>query len=210
MMFVALLGDSILDNAPYVGGGTPVIGHVTAAIPEGSTATLLAVDGSRIENIGEQLSRLPSGVTHLVISVGGNDAIDCIDVFDEPVRLVSEALTALGERRSRFWLAYKEMVQQVSALALPTVLCTIYNPRFDEPGIQGRASTALALFNDCIILEAQERGFPVIDLRRVCTSDDDYANPIEPSDQGGARIAQAISRVVGTHDFSVPHCRLYS
>lgn len=152
MMIVALLGDSIFDNAPYVAGGTPVIDHLSGTLPEGSMAALLARDGNRIGDIGEQLLKLPAGVTHLVISVGGNDAIDCIDVFDEPVRLVSEALTALARRRSGFQQAYEAMAQQVAALSLPTVLCTIYNPRFDEPALQDKTCTALMLFNDCIIL----------------------------------------------------------
>jgi hypothetical protein len=32
----------------------------------------------------------------------------------------------------------------------------------------------------------------VIDLRFVCSSPEDYANPIEPSSKGGAKIARCI------------------
>ncbi len=53
-----------------------------------------------------------------------------------------------------------------------------------------------------VISEATGAGLPLIDLRRVCTEDADYANPIEPSATGGARIARAIARVVQEHDFS--------
>jgi len=34
-------------------------------------------------------------------------------------------------------------------------------------------------------------------LRLICDEDADFANPIEPSARGGAKIAQAISRFAG-------------
>ena len=45
-------------------------------------------------------------------------------------------------------------------------------------------------------------GLPVIDLRAVCSEIADYANEIEPSAIGGAKIADAICRVVTGHDFA--------
>jgi hypothetical protein len=34
-------------------------------------------------------------------------------------------------------------------------------------------------------------------LRLICDEDADFANPIEPSARGGAKIAQAISKFAG-------------
>ena len=48
------------------------------------------------------------------------------------------------------------------------------------------------VFNDVILRVAVEYGLAVIDLRFVCTEPSDYANPIEPSSIGGAKIARAI------------------
>jgi hypothetical protein len=42
---------------------------------------------------------------------------------------------------------------------------------------------------------------PLIDLRLVCNEDADFANPIEPSVRGGAKIATAIAALVAEHDF---------
>jgi hypothetical protein len=42
---------------------------------------------------------------------------------------------------------------------------------------------------------ASEEALTVIDLRLVCNEPRDYANPIEPSSHGGAKIAKAILRV---------------
>ena len=67
------------------------------------------------------------------------------------------------------------------------------------------AAAGLALFNDVITREAFGRGLPLVDLRLVCGEDADYANPIEPSARGGAKIAGAIAELVTGHDFA--RCR---
>jgi len=36
----------------------------------------------------------------------------------------------------------------------------------------------------------------VVELRLVCSEPADYANPIEPSVRGGAKIARAVARAV--------------
>jgi hypothetical protein len=59
MGHLVLLGDSTLDNAAYVRGGPSVIDQVRRHLPEGWRASLLAVDGSRIEDVHRQLHRLP-------------------------------------------------------------------------------------------------------------------------------------------------------
>jgi hypothetical protein len=38
-------------------------------------------------------------------------------------------------------------------------------------------------------------------LPLICDEDSDYANPIEPSEAGGAKIADAIIRLVSAHNF---------
>ena len=44
--------------------------------------------------------------------------------------------------------------------------------------------------------QALAAGCPVIDLRRVCNERSDYFNPIEPNEQGGGKIAEAIVDVL--------------
>ena len=63
---------------------------------------------------------------------------------------------------------------------------------------------ALALFNDVIIQVAMENRLSILDLRTVCNSPEDYANPIEPSSIGGAKISEAIIRAV-TAPFASNH-----
>jgi hypothetical protein len=52
------------------------------------------------------------------------------------------------------------------------------------------------VFNDVILRVGIEFGLAIIDLRFVCSSAADYANPIEPSSIGGAKIARAIVNLV--------------
>ena len=77
---------------------------------------------------------------------------------------------------------------------LPTAICTIYEPRFPETDRRRLVATALAVLNDCITREAFLRGLTLIDLRVIFDEDADFPNPIEPSVQGGMKIARAAFR----------------
>jgi hypothetical protein len=81
-------------------------------------------------------------------------------------------------------------------LRLPLTLCTIYNGGFPDGDFQRLVSTALMVFNDVILRVGIEFGLAVIDLRFMCSAPADYANPIEPSSVGGAKIARAILSLV--------------
>jgi lysophospholipase L1-like esterase len=194
---VVLLGDSIFDNATYIEAGTPdVVRQVRQRLPYGSKATLAAVDGSKTRDVREQLRRLPPEATHLVVSAGGNDALDSSDFLTAPASSTAEALLGLADIADEFERGYLAMLAGVFARGLPTAICTIYYPRFPEATLQRMAIIALTVFNDCIIRAAFAYGLPLLDLRSICTEEVDYANPIEPSARGGEKIARAIVEVV--------------
>ena len=202
MGHVVLLGDSVFDNAAYVSGGPDVVRQLRGSLADGWRATLLAVDGAVIEGVPRQLERLPSDATHLVISVGGNDALREIGLLDQSVRSVAEALDRLTTIGERFGHGYKAMLDRAQAPRLPLAVCTIYDGRLPDPRRHRQALTALAALNDRITREAFVRGLPLIDLRLICNEDEDYANPIEPSARGGQKIATAIAALVMEHDFA--------
>ncbi len=93
-------------------------------------------------------------------------------------------------------MSYRQAIDRVLRLRLPTTVCTIYNGNLPDPQQARVARIALMMFNDVILRAALEHGLPIIDLRLVCDEPEDYANPIEPSGQGGAKIAQAILRML--------------
>jgi hypothetical protein len=76
MTHIVLLGDSIFDNAAYVAGGPDVVRQLRDILPSGWRATLNARDGAVIADLPRQLQELPADATHLVVSIGGNDALN--------------------------------------------------------------------------------------------------------------------------------------
>ena len=202
MTHIVLLGDSIFDNAAYVPGGPDVIAQLRARLPAGAKATLRAVDGAVTSDVPRQLRQALLDASHLIVSVGGNDALRRSSVLDESARSVAEGVNRLAAQRDQFARDYRAMLDTVLDRRLPTAICTIYDPRYPDPRRQRVAVTALMTFNDLITREAFARGLPLIDLRVICDEDEDYANPIEPSVQGGDKITAAIARLVAEHDFS--------
>jgi lysophospholipase L1-like esterase len=188
---IVLIGDSIFDNSSYTQGAPDVLSHLRNAIPKGWRATLLAVDGATTAAIGAQLQRLPKDATHLVVSVGGNDALGHVNLLNARVSTTVEALDSFAPHVDRFHREYRAAIAGATAHALPAIVCTIYNGRLDRP-VATAARMALSLFNDVILRTAAELDLRVIELRDVCDSPADYANPIEPSDSGGKKIARAI------------------
>jgi lysophospholipase L1-like esterase len=201
MKHIVLLGDSVFDNKAYVNGGLDVIAQVRQRIPDGWEASLRAVDGSVVENVRKQTLDLPETATHLVVSVGGNDAILNAGILQQKVASSAEVLDKLADLAGEFEYRYREMLRSVLSLTKPTAVCTIYFPRIPEPFTQKIAIAALATFNDVIIRQAFLEGVPLIDLRLVCDEDSDYANEIEPSEKGGGKIASAMVRLVSEHNF---------
>ena len=196
MPHLILLGDSVLDNGAYTDGGPAVIDQVRQQLPAGWNCSLGAVDGSTTEDIPAQLAKLPTDATHLLLSVGGNNAILRAEILETPVTSSGEALLLLADVGAEFEAAYRLVIEACLAYKLPLVVCTIYHGNFPEPSYQKRAAVALTVFNDVIIRVALDKQLKVIDLRRVCNGATDYANPIEPSVIGGEKIAQAIVRAV--------------
>ncbi len=195
MSHIILLGDSIFDNGVYVPGQPDVVKQLRAVLPSGWKATLLAVDGAVTRSVASQLTRVPRDATHLVVSVGGNDALGESHILQSGVRVVAEAVSLLAAAQERFARAYVEMLRSVLGLGLPTAVCTIYDTPSNAPNHRV-IRTALALFNDVITRAAFSEALPLVDLRLICSDDADYANPIEPSARGGAKIAAAISRLI--------------
>jgi hypothetical protein len=210
MGHVVLLGDSIFDNRAYVGPEEPAVSdQVQAALPPGWKMTLLAVDGSVTRDVARQLDELPNDASHLVVSVGGNDALGHLSILTEGARSVAEVLGALADIGEEFERDYRAMLDAVLRRSLPTALCTIYYPAYPDANLQRLASAGLAVFNDVIIVQAARDGLPLLDLRLICNDPADYANPIEPSAKGGDKIARVIAGVVTGHDFSARRTVVY-
>ena len=164
MSRIVLVGDSVFDNAAYV-DGLDVRGQVEENAPAGWSVTLLAVDGSYIAGA---------------------------DMLGTRISSVGEALELFHGAVTRFGADYTAMLDALTRYDATTYVCTIYRPNFPDPTLQRVTSTALGMFNDVIVEEAVRRRINVLDIRAVFTEPRDYANPIEPSVEGGRKLAEAI------------------
>lgn len=194
MGHIVLLGDSIFDNAAYVGGRPSVVEHLRQALPSSWTASLSAVDGASAGDVQEQIRGVDQSATNLFLSAGGNDAYNASGVLRQEVRTVGEAAGLLAQAQAHFRHDYLQLLGELMALGRPLAICTVYDA---IPGLGAAERTALAVFNDVILRSAFAAGAAVIDLRLVCQEAADYSDisPIEPSAQGGAKIARIIADV---------------
>jgi len=210
MNHVVLLGDSIFDNGAFVQPGEPaVIQQLQAILPKSWKATLLAVDGDYTRDVVKQARGIPEDATHLVISVGGNNALSYLDILQDSAQSVAEVLKRFSGIQKEFEGNYLKMLKSILQHQLPTALCTIYYPCYPDEQFQDLAVTALSTFNDVIIQAAVSNGLPLLDLRLICNEPSDYANPIEPSAAGGAKIVAVIKQVITEHDFSHRKTAIY-
>jgi len=196
MPHIILLGDSTLDNGSYTGGKPDVIAQAKERMAGRGKASLLAVDGATTYGIDAQLARLPRDASHLVLSVGGNDALGSQAILSAPTKTTAEGLWLLAGIVDEFAVRYRKVVQACLDRRLPLTTCTIYNGNFPDPRYQRLVRIALAAFNDVILQISIENSLTLLDLRRICNQPEDYANPIEPSNIGGAKIVDAIVQLV--------------
>jgi hypothetical protein len=192
MMHIVLLGDSVFDNAAYTSGGPAVIDHLRESLGAGERATLRAIDGDRVEDIAYQARRAPADGTHFFLSVGGNDALDYVEVLNHPVATVGEGLALLGPAVDGFAEAYWDLLRRLTEQTDWLQVCTIYNGDFGPEAPM--VNPAVRLFNDAIQRAALDLGLPVIELRDLLDRPEHYANPIEPNVAGGRVLAAELLR----------------
>lgn len=207
---VVLLGDSAFANAAYTKGAPDVAAQLKKLLPSDWQVTLLAADSALNADIAAQLERLPEDTSHLVLSVGGDNALGLEAFFKDEADSVADALDQLDEIREDFTTSYRKMLDAVLARKLPTAISTIHDSRYSDAERAGMANTALAIYNDVITREAFARGLPLVDLRLIMSEQIDYANPIEPSAKGGEKIARAVASLLTTHDFASKRSEIYA
>ncbi|MEZ6120511.1 MAG: GDSL-type esterase/lipase family protein [Pirellulaceae bacterium] len=195
---IVLLGDSVFDNAAYVPGEHSVIDHLRAISPREWSVTLLAVDGDVTDDVVQQLELLPADATDLVVSVGGNDALQHAGLLEQ-ANSVEDLAELLAEVLPQFRERYATMLDAVEGTGRAVVVCTVYD-QCPFPNSEWRELVPLALagFNECILEEAEGRAMASIDLCEICTDPEDYSSlsPIEPSSIGGSKIAAVILRTL--------------
>lgn len=201
MKHIYLIGDSIIDNAPYVKQGHTVTDYLTHKTIDLANVTKLALDGDITTGAINQLSKVSSKCDHLIISVGGNDALQSAHHLYACVNNIAEGLEHLAAVLKEFKSNYNKVLQKALSVCPNITIATIYN---NVPGLGIAEKTALALFNETILELAIMHAVKIIDLRVICNQESDYSvtSPIEPSETGGDKISQAIVNAVFNTDDS--------
>ncbi len=189
-----IYGDSIIDNGTYVRSNEPNVAQQVSSLLSDWDVISFATDGARCADIAIQLKRNPApSDAHILLTGGGNEAMDTIWVVeDDTDRTFPEVLGLLVNIKEQFRTQYREVMAELQKR--PALVSTIYNPKFDhlstEP-IKKPAVGLLTVYNDVIQEEAFAAGCSILELRRLFTHAAHFANPIEPSALGGAKIATA-------------------
>ena len=203
---VVLLGDSIIDNGAYVGAGEPDVGDQLQALLTNHLVEKRAVDGSVTRDVFDHQCNELKDRDLVIISTGGNDALGYKFQMLETEQSASprSVLVALWDIREQYRRDFVALLDRVSSGPNRILVCTIYNPAFHSNGMelaeQRAAESALSAFNDVIQQEARVRRMDVLEIRNIFTEHGDYANPIEPSMQGGAKLAAAMARWVANRE----------
>ena len=198
---VILLGDSIIDNGAYVRSGELDVAQQLQILLPNHTVVKRAVDGSICAGVhGSQIDDL-EGADRIVLSAGGNDALQHIDLLETVTATTAkDVLVRLWSIREEFRRDYAALLDCLALMRRPVLVLTVYDPCFHGHGMdstyQQAAESALSIINDVIQQEARRRGFDILELRTLFDHRADYANPIEPSAIGGAKLAKRISEWV--------------
>lgn len=190
---IVLAGDSTIDNATYVAPGQDVTTLLRGLAGE-ARITSIACDGGLVEQTIDRLSWVPADATHLFLSVGGNDALLEIDMLQRPARSVGEALAAMKPTLDRFRQDYARLLATVARRRLSVAVASVYAPWFEDAGRRLAVEMALPLFNEAILAECFRYGCSLIDLRLLFDRPGDFSHEIEPSAEGGAKLAAAVAR----------------
>ena len=193
---LALLGDSILDNKPYVAPEPDTATHLQRSLVHSWIVDLLARDGSEMPDIRFQMDDLPAVPDLAILSIGGNDAINHIGLLEHRATTTTDLLDQLQSVAETFGARYRQVLEGVLPRVNRLVVCTIYEPPLTDARTARLARVPLTLLNDQIVRTATALALDVLDLRAVCTQPTDFVKEIEPSAVGARKIAEAIEALV--------------
>lgn len=192
-----LMGDSIIDNGAYVQPGEPDVAEQVRKLMPEFDVEKRAIDGSVTADVTRAQLHELQDTDLIVLSTGGNDALLRADLLDNVIHSESKSiLVELWNVRETFRSDYAALLSKLAQKNRRILVFTIYNPNFATAGndadYQKAAESGVSAFNDVIQQEALARNCSILELRAFFDAPSDYANPIEPSAAGGAKLAERI------------------
>ena len=206
---IVLFGDAMgdLQRVQQERGPGGLEGRLMPNDPEPWKLTLLSADRVVRRSI---TTEIPPDATHIVISIEGNRAIQSSGLLASAPASYEEGLSRLSYAADEFEREVRALIAAARTVALPTVICIMFPPHYEEPVHQRAAATALAIFNDRIIHRAADAQMGMVDLRAACTEPGDYANETQLSGNGLRKAAGLIWRALQEASAHGQGARIYS
>ena len=147
-------------------------------------------------------------ITHVVLSIGGNDVrVEIFSCYGNTEELIKKLKT-----NDVFIGNYKKAVEEVLKIKPNVILVIVYRP---GPGFLLPLKSINLLFEEFapkMIDFAREKSIPVIDLSRTFDPLDSShygTTPIEPSNESGMFIAELVNTVLNDYDFEYGSSKVY-
>ena len=189
---VYLLGDSIIKNDLYVNRERSVEYHINSILKtnkrEGVNVINLAVDNSCINDIYEQIRFIPEDSkldkdSVIFLSVGGND------ILKKYVYTYNTDFISLKGVFNK----YKDLVERIKK-QFPThklILINIYYPPNKKT-----FSPFYPVITEWNKLVSSLKDIGIMHIDEIMKDKEDFVDNIEPSDQGGEKIANLITNTI--------------
>lgn len=184
---IILLGDSILKNNYYVGDDKSVEELLRFKSNDIKIINLAAND-SKIYDIYSQVNKIPiefnNSKTSIFISVGGNDILDkYVERKNQNLKDVSFLNTFLG--------SYKNLIKSLKKKMnhCKIILLDVYYPT-STPYLPYK--DLIKTWNKNIYKYAKENKIDILKISEIVTKSNDFIFEIEPSENGGEKIVDAI------------------
>merc|ERR1719330_751867 len=164
------------------------------------TMTMLAQDGALLEDVMiRQLPLIPPRATHVVLSCSGNDLLALLNQMVVANFTLGSVYAAVGEGLKLVAEQYRDLIQLLKRLKCHVACCTVYRPNFNQFFFKSLATVSLGLHNSRLMQIAEDLHCSVLDLANILEGKEDFANPLELSTRGGAKVVENITRFVSEH-----------
>lgn len=181
---IVLLGDSILKNNSYVSNGKAIDNILEE---RNATVYSLAQNNAKIVDVYGEINKIPLEInnksTMIFLSSGGNDILSFyVDQHGDT--------TDTGFLKTML-AAYKTLVKSIQTRMneCQIVLLDIYYPTSNQ---FTQYKPILEEWNALLENYARENSLGLLQISKSVTAPNDFTLSIEPSEQGGEKIAQKI------------------
>ncbi len=177
-----LLGDSILNNNQYVPTGKSVEDYLSER--KGLSIISFAKDNSVLNDIFNQIDKIPyyldNSNTYIILSIGGNNIISYF--VNNPTN------TDYDKTLQNMFKTYNSIIESIS-IKMPNsniILLDVYYPTSIK---YKKYYTIIQKWNDMLY---HQYSYKVLKISEYLTEDNDFIYDIEPSVNGGNKIANLL------------------